>query len=53
MITNNGATAGLRGKSTDEKPDNAEINELFLEEDTGKFYYFDEDYTWKEVGAGL
>lgn len=51
MITRNGATAGLQGKSTDQKPATAEVNELFLEEDTGKFYYFDEDNTWKEVGA--
>lgn len=52
MITRNGATAGLMGYSTDEKPTTAETNELFLELDTGKFWYFN-GTTWKEVGAGL
>ncbi len=52
MITRNGESAGLQGKSTDQKPTTADVNELFLELDTGKFYYFDTDETWKEVGAG-
>lgn len=51
MITRNGESAGLLGKSTDQKPETADVNELLLETDTGKFYYFDEDGTWKEVGA--
>lgn len=39
-------------KSTDNKPTEAEINTLLLELDTGDFYYFDTDETWKKVGAG-
>lgn len=39
-------------KSTDSKPAEAEINTLLLELDTGDFYYFDTDETWKKVGAG-
>lgn len=42
-------TYELKGLSTDEKPTaNIQINSLFLELDTGDFYYFDE--TWKKVG---
>lgn len=52
MITNNGANADLRGKSTDEKPTNAAPNTLYLELDTGTFYFFDGDTeTWELVGG--
>ena len=50
MITNNGATANLVGLSTDDKPTDAEINTLFLELDTGDFYYFD-GTSWEKIGA--
>lgn len=41
-----------QGLSTEEKPtDNVPINSLFLELDTGDFYYFDET-EWKKVGSG-
>lgn len=40
-------------KSTDTKPTtNIGYNELLMELDTGDFYYFDTDNTWKKVGAG-
>lgn len=40
-----------RGLSTDEKPtDNVTINSLFLELDTGDFYYFDGEQ-WTKVGG--
>lgn len=50
MITNNGATSNLLGLSTDVKPADAEINTIFLELDTGDFYYFD-GIEWAVVGA--
>lgn len=50
MITNNGSTAGRLGLSTDQKPTNVEVNELFLELDTGDLYYFD-GTTWQKVGG--
>ena len=53
MITKKGqnTTEEYRGLSTDTKPtETAEVNSLFLELDTGKFYYFD-GTTWNEVGA--
>ena len=50
MITNNGSTAGRLGLHDDEKPTNVEVNELFLELDTGDLYYFD-DTTWQKVGG--
>ncbi len=51
MITKNGQTADLLGLSTDTKP-TADIatNTLFLELDTGDFYYFD-GTTWAKVGG--
>lgn len=48
MVTNNGATANLLGLSTDEKPE-AEINTLFLELDTGDYYYYTGE-AWAKVG---
>ena len=50
MITLNGANANLVGLSTDTKPINVETNTLFLELDTGDFYYFD-GRDWNEVGG--
>lgn len=40
MVTVN-ATTDYRGLSTDTKPTDADINALFLEVDTGDFYYYD------------
>lgn len=52
MITLNGSTANLMGLSTDIKPtEDVDINTLFLELDTGDFYYFD-GTAWAKVGAG-
>ena len=41
--------AQITGESTDEKPMNAGVNSLFLELDTGDFYYFN-GTEWKLVG---
>lgn len=56
MITNNASrsteSAELMGLSTDSKPTTGiSINTLFLELDTGKFYYFT-GTAWEEVGGG-
>lgn len=45
------ATTDYRGKSTDTKPTDADINALFLEVDTQEFYYFDTDEDWHKVGG--
>lgn len=45
------ATTDYRGKSTDIKPTDADINALFLEVDTQDFYYFDTDEDWHKVGG--
>lgn len=45
------ATTDYRGKSTDTKPTDADINALFLEVDTQDFYYFDTDEDWHKVGG--
>ena len=50
MVTVN-ATTDYRGKSTDPKPTDADINALFLEVDTTDFYYFDVDEEWHKVGG--
>ena len=53
MITKEGtnATDEYCGLSTDTKPtETATVNSLFLELDTGKFYYFD-GTSWNEMGA--
>lgn len=51
MITKNGQTADLLGLSTDTKPTtDIGINTLFLELDTGDFYYFN-GTTWAKVGG--
>lgn len=50
MITLNGASSDLCGLSTDAKPESADINTIFLELDTGDFYYFD-GRDWQKVGG--
>ena len=40
----------LLGLSTDEKPEGVSENMLFLELDTGDFYYYD-GTEWKKVGG--
>lgn len=49
-VTLNGSCADYRGLSTDEKPTEAGNGALFLEEDTGNFYYFD-GTEWALVGG--
>lgn len=48
-VTLNGANANYTGLSTDNKPDEAAINALFLELDTGDFYFFTGEQ-WMKVG---
>lgn len=50
MITNNGACIDLRGESTDEKPTNVCVNTIFMEMDTGDFYYYTGE-EWAKVGG--
>lgn len=50
MITLNGSRANLVGLSTDSKPTDVEVNTIFLELDTGDFYYFDGD-NWNKIGG--
>lgn len=51
MVTLNGNGEDYRGLSTDTKPINpSNPNALFLEVDTGDFYYFD-GTEWKKVGG--
>lgn len=49
MVTNNGANANLLGLSTDAKPTTAELNTIFLELDTGNFYFYN-GTTWQKLG---
>lgn len=51
MVTQNGNN--YYGKSTDEKPTRTVLNgRAFIEIDTGKIYFFDEDAKeWVEWGA--
>ena len=39
-----------KGLSTDTKPTTCAVNSLFLEMDTGDFYYFDGS-AWQKVGG--
>lgn len=39
-----------KGLSTDQKPTECAVNSLFLELDTGIFYYFTGE-TWAQVGG--
>lgn len=54
MVTNNinrqTGDAEYKGLSTDEKPTDCAVNSLFLELDTGDFYYFDGE-TWQKIGG--
>ena len=50
-VTMAGGQPNYTGLSTDSKPTvNVEINSMFLELDTGDFYYFD-GTEWQKVGA--
>ena len=49
-VTLNGSTADYLGLSTDDKPTDAALNALFLELDTGDFYYFNGE-AWAKVGG--
>lgn len=49
-VTLNGNNANYVGLSTDNKPTNVAENSMFLELDTGDFYYFDGS-DWQKVGA--
>lgn len=40
----------FKGLSTDTKPSRCAVNSLFLELDTGEFYYFN-GTTWEKVGG--
>ena len=48
MVTLKGYTANMLGVSTDQKPTDAEVNTIFRELDTNKYYYFD-GTTWNEI----
>ena len=48
MVT--GSTTQYMGLSTDTKPEWASDNDLFLELDTGDFYYYT-DEEWVKVGT--
>lgn len=54
MVTNNTNKANgeheYKGLSTDTKPTSCAVNSLFLELDTGNFYYFDGE-EWQKVGV--
>lgn len=49
-VTLNGSRADYVGLSTDTKPTDAPVNSLFLELDTGDFYYYDGS-DWAKVGG--
>lgn len=49
-ITLKGASAELYGVSTDTKPTEADINQIFHELDTGDDYYFTGE-TWDKIGG--
>ena len=48
-VSNNGSDLDLRGLSTDDKPTDVSVNTIFLELDTGDFYYFD-GTEWNKIG---
>ena len=54
MITYNDNRAtdsyDYRGTSQDDKPLTAKVNDIFLELDTGNFYYFDGE-EWQAIGG--
>lgn len=49
-VTLNGANADYMGLHDDDKPTDVAVNSLFLELDTGDFYYFDGD-EWQKIGG--
>lgn len=49
-IVLNGSGADYRGLSTDIKPTDVDVNSIYLELDTGNFYYFD-GTTWNKIGG--
>ena len=50
-ITLNGSRANYMGLSTDTKPtEDIQENTIFLELDTGDFYYFD-GTNWQKIGG--
>ena len=49
-VTLNGSRADYVGLSTDTKPTDALVNSLFLELDTGNFYYYNGS-DWAKVGG--
>lgn len=51
-IVLNGSGADYRGLSTDIKPTDelVAVNSIYLELDTGNFYYFD-GTTWNKIGG--
>lgn len=49
-VTLNGSRANLVGLSTDQKPTDVDINTIFLELNTGDFYYFD-GTNWLKIGG--
>lgn len=52
MVTLNGSTPNYVGQSLDDKPTNVPDNTLFLELDTGDFYFYSsEDADWFKVGG--
>ena len=54
MITQNDCRQGdereYKGLSADTKPTDCGVNSIFLELDTGDFYYFDGD-EWQKIGG--
>lgn len=40
----------FKGLSTDEKPTGCAVNSIFLELDTGNFYYYDGE-AWQPLGG--
>lgn len=45
-----GSEYDYKGLSTDTKPTDCDVNSLFLELDTGDFYFFD-GTSWNKVGG--
>ena len=51
-VTLNGSRADYMGLSTDNKPEDKAVNTLFLELDTGDFYYYTGEALAKVGGTG-